>query len=141
MGPNPRKLFTIAILAILFVLSLCSCGEKAPPHYGAFLKDGGNFIELPELEVFGRITERDVAGAPVAPDSHPVVALWRQGTRLEYLMLYQINPFEELRYTADPKDDGVINLRPVDPLQPGYYCYYQGDPLGMGLPAWCFEVQ
>ena len=129
-------------IVFLLVATALACGGSAkPPYYGAFIKDGSDLIELTEMQAFGVPRSNELDGIPIAPDSQPVIVLWQPDTRLQYLQLFSTSPRQELLYNADPKDEGIIELRPADPLDPGRYCFIQGDPLGMGLPAWCFEVQ
>jgi hypothetical protein len=132
----------IVFFLMLFLLMLCACGggNPEPPYFGAFLVDGNELIELDQGTAFGVPSFDDLNGVPVAPDAQPVVLLWQPNTQLQYLQFFSIRPKEELDYTASPNDEGVLELQPRNTLNPGRYCFIQGDPLGMGLPMWCFEI-
>ena len=141
MKHRSHLLFAVFPFVVLTLGMLACGGDRKPPYYGAFLKDGRDLVELTEMRAVGVPRSGDLDGVPIASDSQPVIVLWKPDTRLQYLQFFSISPRQELRYNADPKDEGIVDLRPVDPLDPGRYCFIQGDPLGMGLPAWCFEVE
>jgi hypothetical protein len=130
------------VVFVLLILAFTAFGgAKKPPHYGAFIKEGGRLIEIPELEVFDIPRESEIDHPVVTKDDRPVVILWRPDTRLDYLFLFSLKGRSEVRYEAAAKDDRMIELTPAQSLRPGLYCYIQGDPLGSFLPGWCFEVQ
>lgn len=131
----------VTVLPAVLAVALTACGEKKPPFFGAFMKDGSDFIELTQVEAFGVPKPGELERVPLAPDAQPVVILWQPNTVLQYLQLFSIESREEIRYTANPREDGILGLRPVDSLEPGQYCFIQGDPLEAFVPAWCFEVQ
>jgi len=142
MRHHRKHLLFVAIFLATTTLLLTACGgDKKPPHYGAFMKDGKDLVELTEMKAFGVPNSSELEGVPIAPDSQPVIVLWNPDTRLQYLQLLSISSRQTLRYNANPKDEGIIELQSVDPLDPGRYCFIQGDPLGLELPAWCFEVE
>ena len=141
MNHRNHFLFVVFLLVMLALILTACGGDKKPPYFGAFMKDGGDLVELTEMQAFGVPNSNELDGVPIAPNSQPVIVLWKPDTRLQYLQFFSTNPRQELRYNADPKDEGIIELQPVDPLDPGRYCFIQGNPLGMGLPAWCFEVK
>ncbi len=135
-----RWLSPILALAVLTLIAVACAGEQKLPYYGAFVVNGRDLVELAQVESYGVPSSYELEGIPIAPDSQPVIILWQQDTNLRYLQLFSTSPREELRYTAAPKGDGVLELQSVDVLSPGRYCYIQGDPLEMGLPTWCFQV-
>ncbi|WP_420642238.1 hypothetical protein [Candidatus Leptofilum sp.] len=137
-----RNLFLkgVLLISLLTILSACGGGNPEPPYFGAFLVDANELIELEQGTAFGVPSFNDLNGVPIAPDSQPVVLLWQPNTQLQYLQFFSIRPKEELDYTASPNDEGVLELQPRAALNPGRYCFIQGDPLGMGLPMWCFEI-
>lgn len=136
-----KRLMAGAVVLVVLALFLAGCaGDTKPPHYGAFIKNGSRLTELAEMRVHRVPLPSALQDVPTTSDSRPVVVLWKADTRLQYLQFFSTSPRRELSYVADPKSEGIIELRPADALEPGHYCYVQGDPLGMGLPAWCFEV-
>lgn len=76
---------------------------------------------------------------PSSADTQPIVILWMPDTQLEYLRLAS-TANESFDFTAAPIENGALELQPAEPLEPGRYCYRQGDPLAMALATWCFEV-
>jgi hypothetical protein len=144
--PTPAILGGLGILALLvlcLVVSMISSmfGDKKPPYYGAFIQQGRSLVELPEDEFFGIPRASSFDQLQNTNDTMPVVLLWRPDTRLEYLTFYSITGRKEVRYNATSKDDDIVELRPAQALDPGIYCYIQGNPLAAFLPGWCFEVQ
>ena len=135
------KYFIVLLAAVLFSVLLSGCAEKKPPYYGGFLKKGGDYVEIPELELFDVPSVNELSDVPSSLDSQPLFVLWKPETRLDYLIFFSVKSQEEIRYTAEPKEDGIIEIRPADPLESGYYCFIQGDPLGVFLPGWCFQVE
>ena len=134
----------ILVLIVLYlIISVGSAlfGDKKPPYYGAFLQQGRSLVELSEDEFFGIPRASSFDQLQTTNDTMPVVHLWRPDTRLEYLTFYSITGRKEVRYNATSKDDGIVELRPAQALDPGIYCYIQGNPLAAFLPGWCFEVQ
>ena len=133
----------LALVVVFLVVSMISSmlGDKKPPHFGAFIKQGNSLVEIHEQELFGVPRASDLDQVTMSKDRQPVVLLWQQNPRLEYLVLYSVSEREETRYNASAKDDGIVELIPVQPLDSGIYCYVQGDPLVAFLPGWCFEVQ
>jgi hypothetical protein len=131
---------SVLLFSLLTVLSACGGGTPELPYFGAFLVDGNELIELEQGTAFGVPSYNDLNGVPLAPDAQPVVLLWQSNTQLQFLQFFSIRPEEELDYTASPNDEGVLELQPRTALNPGRYCFIQGDPLGMGLPMWCFEI-
>jgi hypothetical protein len=133
------------ILLFSIVWSGCSAKktpsvEVKPPYYGGFLKDNGDLIEVPEMELFGYPGTGEMTGVPSISNTQPIFVLWKPDTRLDYLDLYSVDMQERINYHAVPKDDGILELQPAEFLPPGYYCYIQGDPLQAFLPGWCFQV-
>ena len=133
----------LALLVLYLIISVGSAffGDKKPPYYGAFLQQGRSLVELSEDEFFGIPRASSFDQLQTTNDSIPVVLLWRPDTRLEYLTFYSITGRKEVRYNATSKDDGIVELRPAQTLDPGIYCYIQGNPLAAFLLGWCFEVQ
>jgi hypothetical protein len=132
----------LALLVLFLIVSIASSlfADKKPPHYGAFLKQGNSLVELFEQELFGIPRAGSIENLEYTSNIQPVVLLWRPATRLDYLTLYSISERDQIRYTAAEKD-GIIELSPTQPLDPGIYCYVQGDPLAAFLPGWCFEIK
>jgi hypothetical protein len=130
----------LLVLSVLLATTLSACGNKNPSYYGAFIRKGGNLIEITSMQVVGVPSPSDLDGIPVT-DSRPVIVLWEPDTNLQYLEFYSATSHEELKYTADSKKDGSIDLRPTDSLRPGRYCFIQGNPSAAFLRAWCFEVR
>lgn len=104
-------------------------------------KGGDKSVEITEKELFDIPRPSELTDVPVASDSQPVFVLWKPDTRLDYLQFFSVDRQEELKFNSAPKEDGIIEIRPTAPLETGYYCYAQGDPMGMFLPGWCFKVQ
>jgi hypothetical protein len=132
--------WTYLVLFFFVGISLTSCAESKPPYYGAFIKDGSKYIELTQRDTVGIPSESELEGVEVATNSPPVIVLWQPNINLQYLQLFSVNSGNELQYHAVPKDNGIIELTSTDKLEPGLYCYIQGDPMGAILPAWCFEI-
>jgi ribosomal protein L32 len=131
----------LVVFVMLILVFSALGGDKKPPRYGAFLKQGRSLVELPEIEMFGIPRESEIDQPVTTKDTNPVVLLWRPDTRLDYLMLFSLKGRSEVRYEAAAKGDRMIELTPTQSLRPGLYCYIQGDPLGTFLPGWCFEVK
>lgn len=131
---------SVFLLSVLLILSACSGQNPELPYFGAFLVDGDDLIELEQGTAFGVPRFGELDGVPVSSDSQPIVLLWQPDTQLQYLQFFSVSPKEELDYTANPKDEAVLELQPRTTLDPGRYCFIQGDPLGMGLPMWCFGI-
>ncbi|MBK8989704.1 MAG: hypothetical protein IPM39_27210 [Chloroflexi bacterium] len=123
----------IFLFPLLLILSACSGQYQQLPYFGAFLVNGDDLIELEKGTAFGVPRFGELDGVPVTPDSQPVVLLWQPDTQLQYLQFFSVSPKEELDYTANPKDEGVLELQSRTPLEPGRYCFIQGDPLALGL--------
>lgn len=134
-----RTFLVMFITVIAFGVVACQ-GETKPPYYGAFIKHGRDLIELTQITAFGTPSSNELQGIPITADPRPVIVLWQPDTQLQYLQLVSTSPRQEFRYNATPKQDGVLELQPSDPLANGRYCFIQGNPLSMGLPAWCFQI-
>jgi parvulin-like peptidyl-prolyl isomerase len=134
---NVHLSFVIIVLLSIF---LTSCVESKPPYYGAFIKDGSKYIELAQRDAFGIPSESELEGVELTQNSQPVIILWQPNINLQYLQFFSVTNNNELQYHAVPKDNGIIELTSADKLEPGFYCYIQGDPMGAILPAWCFEI-
>ncbi len=119
--------------------------DAKPPHFGVFVKQNSELIELQEREIFSITTEGEMANAEVISDSQPIIIVWRNETNLDYLEFVKLNQYlgqskNSIRYNATPKEDGVIEITPASRLDDGIYCLIQGDPLAALKPGWCFRI-
>lgn len=129
------------LMMLAWLLALAACSDPEPPHFGAFLKDGRELVELEQLNAV-RVpssSELDDINIPISSDIQPVIILWMPDTQLEYLRLASTAD-ESFDFSAAPMENGALELQPSEPLESGRYCYRQGDPLAMALATWCFEV-
>jgi hypothetical protein len=131
----------LVVFVILILAFTALGGDKKPPHYGAFMKQGRSLVQIPELELFGLPGESEIDQFATSNEDQPVVLLWSPSTRVEHLSFYSIKERKELRFNVTAKEDGVLELTPAQSLKEGFYCYIQGDPWGVFLPGWCFEVK
>ncbi len=127
-------------IVLFFAIILTSCAEKKPPHYGAFIKNRNDLIEIAQIDIVDIPDATSLQGIKIAPESQPTIVLWQQNTILDYLQFMSIATQEKLNYDAVPTEYGAFELKPVDVLAPGQYCYIQGNPTAAILPAWCFQV-
>jgi len=133
------------VLAVALSLSLCisSCGDQqsTPPYYGFFILEGREYIEIEEGEVLGEVWKSDIVDPPIAKDSQPVIVIWHPEAVFDYLQLLYVDEQYHIDYTIDSMGDDMYQVRPYDPLEPGYYCFIQGNPLAAFLSAWCFGYE
>ncbi len=137
-----RWITTLGIVLILAAqLSCRGPGSSKPPHYGGFLKDGSRLIEMEQYN--GGPVDFNDRGIPEAPDSHPSIVLWYEEANTSNLRLRQgIGVGMPIPYDVTPQEEGILEIRPEDPLDPGVYCLVQGDPLKspIEIPYWCFRI-
>lgn len=132
-------------LFLLIVLSACSTfsSKKEPPHFGVFLYEEEDYIEMEMFEAFGGEPEdNELATIPTTSDSRPVIIFWDTALVTDYLRLRSSGGGgEEVAFDISQGDtEGTLNMRPSSQLYPDNYCFIQGNPLGVFLRTWCFKV-
>lgn len=137
----------LTFLALMIVLAGCGT-EKAPPHYGMYFVKGKNFVEIP-LSFGGPDISQPFV---LSPETQPQIAIWDPDVNLSLFNLVLMEPTSR-RSGFDPKvavafdansgDNGLVTMRPKDPLTPDVYCLIQGDYLTTPdrIKHWCFEVE
>ena len=137
-----KKLYKYILLVVVSILLLTACGqeEPKPPYYGVFLIKGVDLVELTPTEVVGFPRESLIGNVPSAGDTQPVITIWNPELVLQYLQFFSLTDRNELTYDVTPKENGIVDVRPSDPLDSGVYCFIQGDPISSFLNAWCFRI-
>ena len=141
---------TLPIIVIAAVVVICSCIigaliiipkliPQTPDHYGVFLKDGNSFQNMQVFE--GKPSSETAPGIPTTTRSRPEFILWDPTINLRYLILRNMDNKEEIYFTTSPVKEGMLEVKPQSSLQPGFYCFIQGDPLSFFLNHWCFRVR
>lgn len=139
-----RSIVMFLVSSGLLVLLACSVFPTTSPtpipptHYGAFLQKGDLAVKMEEYP--GGPPSYDADGIPTTSESQPLVLLWHPDANLTLLVLADEERGGGLPYDATPRDGGVLEIRPKEPLDPGVYCLAQGSPI---LPPslilhWCF---
>jgi hypothetical protein len=135
----------IAILTLLFAGIACSFfGSSATldelPNYGIFMQDGRNLAELSEFE--GEPNSEKKEGIPITNASQPTFLVWLPSLRLEYFYLNSPEHGIQISLDVVPVKDDILEIKPEESLNPGKYCFIQGNPLGSpySLPHWCFII-
>lgn len=129
------------ILVISSIIAQVACRSSKPPHYGAFLKEGSQLIELLQFE--GPPEADQINNIPVASNSNPTIMFWYPDIVLQYLFLVSnAGEGEEVGFNVVPEDDDLLEIQPKQPLAPDIYCLVQTDPLGVFFffPNWCFRI-
>ena len=159
MQNSSNKKLWIIIGAVIIVL-LCVCcvaailvwnfilkpsqsilsSSSMPSNYGVFLKEGQDFIELPEIELFDFPTPGDVGSVPATASSSPTIVYYQQNADLSNLVFYSVIGQDQIDYNAAPNNQGYIEITPSSKLGDGLYCLIQGNPTAASLPGWCFQV-
>lgn len=134
-----RSLFFLFLSLLFFV----ACGSGKPPAYGAYLKEGGRFVEIPQhYVVFGEPDDEELSDIPYAKEDRPVITFWQPQFSFDYLYLEsgagdgRLIPFEII----PQEEEGMVEIRPREGMDPDIYCLTQGDPFGVYLNTWCFGV-
>ena len=125
-----------ALLMVLIAQPACeSLGASKPPHHGAFLKKGRSFVEM-EQHGLERPLPSD-EGVPHTSDKQPLIVVWDPDVIPRFLVL------SGGKFDMTSKEDGVLELRPREPLSPGMYCLSAGHPLlpPPAIPHWYFVVE
>lgn len=136
-----HRLTIVLVGLALLVAQLACLGSSTPPHYGVFLKKGSSFVEMEAFQ--GGPPSLDVEGIPTASDSQPLIVMWSPEVDLGLLVLVDEQRGGSIAYDVAPGDEeGILEIRPGDPLDPGVYCFHQGNPMlpASRLPVWCFRV-
>lgn len=125
-----------ALLMVLMAQPAClgRCPSK-PPHHGAFLKKDCSFIEM-EQKGLERPLPSD-EGVPHTSEKQPLIVVWDPDVIPRFLVL------SGAEYDIASKEEGVLELRPREPLSPGMYCLSAGHPLlpPGDIPHWYFVVE
>jgi uncharacterized protein YjbI with pentapeptide repeats len=122
---------------------LTACGSDEPPSYGGFLEEGSELIQLRQVNaVFGQPDDGELASIPTASNDQPVIILWHPDVVVQNLRLMsRAGGGSEMPFEVGPRgDQGVLEIVPTNPLEDDTYCLVQGDPLGVELVTWCFNV-
>lgn len=157
-----KQFFNILLSISILAISILACSFASPSssqsplpsqpqslqpsHYGVFFENDGELIELQEQEIsFDIPVENQMGNVQTISASQPTIIIWRSNTNLDYLDFLKLNQYlgqskNSIRYNATPKEDRVIEITPVSPLDNGIYCLIQGDPLAVTLPGWCFRI-
>jgi flagellar basal body-associated protein FliL len=135
----------IVVFSTVFSKSMRSfTNDVKPSHYGIFVKENGSLLELTERQIFSLPIEREIDNSQVLTTSQPTILVWRDNTNLDYFKFYKLGQYlqqqTDVKYNATPKENGVVEIVPVSPLDDGAYCLVQGDPLAAFLSGWCFRI-
>jgi len=135
-------LITLAALLMILMAQMACLGRcpSKPPHYGAFLKKDCSFIEMEQKGLRKPLPSDE--GVPRTSDKQPLIVVWDPDVIPRFLGLYD-REGNEVRCDMTPKEDGVLELRPREPLSPGMYCLVAGHPLlpPGDIPHWYFVVE
>jgi formylglycine-generating enzyme required for sulfatase activity len=132
-----RSRLTVVLLLTLALLAGCG-GDTEPPYMGAFYRDGGEFVELPQS------TRYPFGVSPDDPQLEAVEAIYVKYPipSLDDLVLQKVPGNEKVATTIDVKSDMVYELKPRSTLDHGDYCLVVGDWMKSleNLTRWCFSV-
>ncbi|GEM_PF-1578871 len=136
---------TVVVVSAIFSRNLPTITkDDTPPHYGVFVKQNGDLIELTEIEIYHIPREADIENFETITDSRPIIIVWRDDTDLDYLMFYKLGEYYSqhttLKYDVTPKDNSILEIVPSLELEDGIYCLVQGNPMAAFLPGWCFRI-
>jgi hypothetical protein len=136
---NTSKRLLVVVLVMSVVLGLYGCGSN-PPHYGAFLKEGGQLVEMKGST--DRPDPNATEGIPTTNDKKPTIIMWLQNANLNYLNLANITSDSQVQFNTNPTKNGIWEIQPEEDLSNGLYCFTPGDPsMPFGLiPNYCFRV-
>lgn len=126
------------VIAALSVFALSA--PAGPKQQGVYLQQGRKFIEL---EYYRGAPGRDAsAGIPSTSDKRPTLVLWDSSINLSYLELHRMSPRGKIDYATKWLGE-MLEATPRNDLEPGQYCFIQGNPLATPgtLSHWCFEVK
>lgn len=130
-----RQLFLMLCISLV----LASCSDK-PPHVGVFLRQGNSLVEMARYN--GGPDSSIAEGIPLASDSHPQIVMWNPEVNLDLLVLSAIGSSGTIAFDVSPQTDEILQIRFVEPLADGAYCFSQGNislPHSL-IPYWCFRV-
>lgn len=131
----------IAVLGFTLSFMFLACrGSSKPPHLGVFLKEGNSYVEMAQFK--GGPSSTVAGGIPTAADPHPVIVMWYPEVNLDLLGMKPLGGGRQIRFDVKLIEEGVLEIRSIDPLNPGVYCLAQGNPLMPSalIPHWCFRV-
>lgn len=146
MDKKTLPLIIIGIGALVFIVGCCvvqslvilpSVFSSTPDHYGVFLKHGRSFADMRPYE--GGPSSESTVGIPTTSSSKPEFVLWDPSINLSYLVLMNMDNDEEIDFTTSPGKNGMVEVKVSSALQPGLYCFVQGDPWAYPLNHWCFR--
>ncbi len=145
--------FLLCVIGILTILLLTrgktpattKQGTGNPPHYGVYVKQSGDLIELEEQDLYGVPRIDQVDNVVVIQGPKPVIVYWRSNANLNYLQFYQLSQYNskqvEMKYNVAPKENGIVEITPSTSLKAGTYCFMQGDLISAFTPGWCFQIR
>lgn len=131
--------FLILIPSLACTLSPAASPTPAtPPHYGAFLQKADLAVEMKEYP--GGPPSYDAEGIPPTSEPKPIMILWHPDTNLTLLSVVDEEGGSQIGYDAAPRDGGVLEIQPKEPLDRGVYCLVQGNPAlaPSTILHWCF---
>ena len=146
---NKRLIIVIAAVAAVGILCFCVIAAlsifalsspSGPKQQGVYLQQGKKFIEL---ERYRGAPDRDAStGIPSTSDPRPTLILWDSSINFNYLELHRMTPRRKVDYTTKWSGE-MLEATPRNDLDPGRYCFIQGDPIATPgtLSHWCFEVE
>lgn len=140
----PAIIAGVILLILIFIFVIFPSKPAAPSHYGVFIRQNGHLNELTQEVYFNIPTISQMVNPIITKDRQPTIVVWLKDVRTEYLELRTIsakmNSSTKLKVTITPLDNGVLEIKPVASLAVGAYCLFQGNPLGVGTPGWCFTT-
>lgn len=135
------KIAFFTIVVVVIGANACSSSKTQPPHYGLFLHENDAYAEMHYSE--GMPNNEIGIGIPVSQESQPIIVVWNPDINLSYFYLKEYGTYgDQVIFDVAPLDEGILEMRPSDPLPNGTYCFVQGNPIGSpySLATWCFNI-